>query len=195
MYCQLGYLAFERREYVEGLEATHKFDFVEQPHVEGKPGLQAVGDGLDTYQLDMVFHHLWCDPAASIDKLREVAARKQAQALTFGDGTYLGKFVVTEVTQTWRHTRPDGALLYAVLRVQLKEFVDPEPLVTSRKRAVTDAPAVKIPAKPTASTSGTASKPTTAPKPVAKPKTGTPPFTLPYTSLPHEVPAADIVRN
>lgn len=190
MYCQLGFLAFERREYFAGLEGTHKFDFVEQPHVEGKPGLQAVGDALDVYTLDMVFHHYWCDPAASVEKMREVAARKQAQSLTFGDGTYLGKFVVTEIGKTWQHTRPDGQVLYMVVRVQLKEHVDPEPLVTSRKRAVAAAPAVKAPAKPTAK-----GKPTTAPKPGAKAKKGTPPFTSKPTMFPGEVPVSEVVRS
>lgn len=187
MYCQLGHIAFERREYVEGLEGTHKFDFAEQAHVEGKPGLQAMGDGLDSYSLDMAFHHLWCDPAASIAKLLEVATRKEAQSLVFGDGSYLGRFVVTELVRTWRHTSPDGALLYAVVRIQLKEYVDPAPLVTSRKRAVAAAPAVKAPA--------TGKKPT-APKPGVKAKTGTPPYSTRLPGmLPSDVPASEIVRR
>lgn len=186
MYCQLGQLIFERREYLAGLEGVHKFDFAEQAHVEGKPGLQAIGSALDTYSLDLVFHHGWCDPAASITKLLEVAGRKEAQSLVFGDGTYLGKFVVLELQKTWQHTRPDATLLYAVVRVQLKEFVDLDPVVSYRKRAAAAAPAVKV--------HSTAHR-TTVAKPGVKAKTGTPAYTVLTSMLPGDVPASEIVRR
>lgn len=186
MFCQLGYVAFERREYLEAMESTHKYEFAQHAHVEGKPGLQAIGDALDVFVLDMVFHHTWCDPAASIDKLKEVAGRKEAQALIWGDGTYYGRFVVTELVRTFKHESPAGELLFAVLRINLLEHVDPEPLVTKKKAAVAKAPGVKAPARP-----GKAP----APKPGVKAKSGTPPFVRPTSTRYNEVPTAEIARS
>lgn len=205
MYCQLGHIAFQRQEYFAGLEGSKKFEYAEHAHVEGKPGLQAVGDALDTYTLEMVFHHFWCDPAASETKVAEAAARKEAQTLVFGDGTFVGKFVVTELTRTVVHQAPDGRLLMLTLRVALKEFYDHQPLETSRKRAVAVAPAVKVPVKPKPAPAKRAvaaarpvavAKPKTTAKPGVKVKTGVPAFTQPWKGeLFSNIPASEIARQ
>lgn len=188
MYCQFGDIAFQRREYFAALEQTLRWDFAEHAHAAGRPGLEAVGRGLDTIALDMAFHHMWCEPAVAIDKLIEQADRASAQGLVFGDGTYLGQWVVTELTKTWQHTDPDGQVLYAVVRAQLKQFIDHEPLETSRKRAVAAAPAVKVPPTPkpaavkrsaaprAAAATSAAAKPATVAKPGVQVKTGVPSF-------------------
>lgn len=143
MFAQLGYIRFVRPHYVVGIEGTIGFGFAEHPHVEGKPSLQAVGDPLDGRVLDMRFDRSWCDPQAVFDKLMEEAAKKEAMALTFGDGTYEGLFVVTEVTKTFRKTGPDGTLLRLDARLTLKEYVEQDPIATAKRKKVAAAPARK----------------------------------------------------
>ena len=179
MFAQLGYIRFERTTYFQGHETTWGFGFAEHGRVQGKPKLQDVGDELTTKVLDMGFHRDWCDPNATMAKLVEVAARKQAMALSFGDGTYHGKFVVTQIVETWENNAPDGSIISAVMRVQLKEWVDDEPLVTAKRKKQAEAPAVKKP-------SG---------KPPASAKKGTPAFTVQTTTNKDGFSVDKIVRK
>ncbi len=140
-YCQLGYLKFQLTTYFTGHEYTKNFGFSERQRIQGKSRMQAIGDALDTRTLDMRFHWLWCDPRASVTKLEEVAARKEAQSLTFGDGTYEGRFVVTAIVGTHQHENTDGQVLWIDARITLKEWVDDDPAVTAKRQKIAQAPA------------------------------------------------------
>lgn len=162
MFAQLGHIRFELTFYFGGIESVHRYDFSQHARMQGKPRLQAMGDALDVVTLEIRLHSRWCSPGEVEAKLREIAGRKEAQALIFGDGTYKGKFVVGEITVTAQHAAPDGTMLWLDLQLQLTEWVDDEPLVTARKKQQAKAPAAK---KPSA-------------KAPAKAKKGTPPFTI-----------------
>jgi phage protein U len=149
MYAQLGNIRFVRPNYFMGVEGTKGFGFAEHPHVQGKPSLQAVGDPLDTKTLDMRFERSWCDPRAVYEKFVAEAAKKQAMALTWGDGTYEGKFVVRELAETVRKTGTDGTLHFLDVRVTLTEYVDEEPIASAKREQIANAPARKPTGKPT----------------------------------------------
>lgn len=179
MFCQLGYIRFERTEYFSGIEGEQGYGFAEHARIAGKPKLQGVGDDLATRTLDMRLDRAWCDPQTTLDKLKEVSGRKEAMALTFGDGTYAGRFVVTRIVETDGQRAHDGTLQMVDLRLSLKEWVDDEPLVTVQRQKQAQAPARKV----------------AGAKAPASVKKGTPPFTKPTTTSKAEVSVKNIVRQ
>lgn len=179
MFCQLGYIRFERTSYFTGMEAGKSFGFAEHARVEGKPRLQAIGDSLDTLTLDMRLHVLWCDPVAMAEELVKVSARKEAMALTLGDGNYLGRFVVTEINASHQHLSPEGRVLWMDFRLSLKEWVDDDPLASAKRQRVAEAPARK----------------TGANQPLSKTQKGTPAFSSAKETSKEDYRVDQIVRK
>lgn len=178
-FCQLGNIKFQRPHYVTGHEYTKSFGFSERTRLEGKSRLQSTGDALDVRTLDMVFHWLWCDPRASLGLLESEAAKKQAMALTFGEGTFEGRFVVTEIVGTHQHAGPDGQVRWITARVSLKEWVDDDPIVTAQRQKIAQAPARRR--------NGVVLS--------HKVQHGTPSYTLQTASNPDSVSVSTIVRQ
>ncbi|PYA54645.1 hypothetical protein DMW53_25830, partial [Serratia marcescens] len=54
MFAVLGDIEFELITYWDGFEATFGVDYAEHARIEGKPGLQFVGDKLDEIQISLV---------------------------------------------------------------------------------------------------------------------------------------------
>jgi phage protein U len=183
MYAQLGDLKWERTSYFTGTEETHRWEYAQHDVIGGKPHLQATGDGLDEFSMEMRFHVSWCDPKAVLAKLVEVCARKQAQALVYGDGTYRGKFVVTDIVATRLQDGPDGTPMCLDVKLNLKEFVDQAPLTTARAKQQAQAPArVKPGGKPKPQTHKTSGG-------------GKPSFTTQTTTNPDGFSVRKIVRQ
>lgn len=147
MYAQLGGLRFERTQYFTGTERTQGFSYAEHAMLAGKPHLEATGGALEEFSIDMRFHVLWCNPAAVKAKLDEVAARQQALALVYGDGTYRGKFVITQIGETKLHDDPQGRPYCLDVKVSLREFIDVAPLETARTQQKAAAPARRVAGK------------------------------------------------
>jgi phage protein U len=143
MFGQLGQYRFELTHYFDGIETTKTFGFAEHARVEGKAKLQAVGDGLDIITLDLRFHSIWCDVTQALAELEDAWSAKEAMTLVMGDGTYRGRFVVTDVVASHRHCAPNGATLWADLRLTLKEWVDDNPQATAKRQRIAKAPGRK----------------------------------------------------
>ena len=100
MFAVLGDIEFELITYWDGFEATFGVDYAEHARIEGKPGLQFIGDKLDEIQISLVFHQHYCVPDVELARLRTAMKAHQALALVFGNGDYRGWFVITDVTAT-----------------------------------------------------------------------------------------------
>ena len=109
--CSTGDIEFELITYWDGFEATFGVDYAEHPRIEGKPGLQFVGDKLDEIQISLVFHQHYCVPDVELVRLRTAMKAHQALALVFGNGDYRGWFVITDVTATSEQTDSTGNVL------------------------------------------------------------------------------------
>lgn len=127
MFAVLGDIEFELITYWDGFEATFATDFAEHARIEGKPGLQFIGDKLDEIQLSLVFHQHYCTPDAELARLKVAQKRHQALALVFGNGDYRGWFVITGVTATSEQTDSTGNVLAMNATVSLREYTgDPK---------------------------------------------------------------------
>ena len=125
MFAVLGDIEFELITYWDGFEATFGVDYAEHARIEGKPGLQFVGDKLDEIQISLVFHQHYCVPDVELARLR--TAMKSHQALVFGNGDYRGWFVITDVTATSEQTDSTGNVLAVNATASLREYIgDPK---------------------------------------------------------------------
>ncbi|HBS3222017.1 TPA: phage tail protein [Klebsiella pneumoniae] len=127
MFAVLGDIEFELITYWDGFEATFGVDYAEHPRIEGKPGLQFVGDKLDEIQISLVFHQHYCVPDVELVRLRTAMKAHQALALVFGNGDYRGWFVITDVTATSEQTDSTGNVLAVNATASLREYIgDPK---------------------------------------------------------------------
>lgn len=130
--CSTGDIEFELITYWDGFEATFGVDYAEHPRIEGKPGLQFVGDKLDEIQISLVFHQHYCVPDVELVRLRTAMKAHQALALVFGNGDYRGWFVITDVTATSEQTDSTGNVLAVNATASLREYIgDPKTATAS----------------------------------------------------------------
>lgn len=127
MFAVLGDIEFELITYWDGFEATFGVDYAEHARIEGKPGLQFIGDKLDEIQISLVFHQHYCVPDVELARLRTAMKSHQALALVFGNGDYRGWFVITDVTATSEQTDSTGNVLAVNATASLREYIgDPK---------------------------------------------------------------------
>ena len=143
----LGGIGFGRLTSPGGFETRCLADYVDLPVIEGKPLLQFVGEGLDLITLSFHFHAAFCVPQTVWDDLRRLLAEHNALQLFHGNGRVLGRFVLTDLTRTTTVAAEDGTLIAFDCTLELKEYVDPQPLVTRRAQQREQAPARKKPGK------------------------------------------------
>ncbi|QHQ16541.1 hypothetical protein GMW39_12145 [Pectobacterium parmentieri] len=127
MFAVLGDIEFELITYWSGFESTFGVDYAEHSRIEGKPGLQFVGEQLDEFRISLVFHSLYCTPDNELSRLRRAMRAHQALALVFGNGDYRGWFVITAVTASSQQTDSSGNVMAMTAEVTLREYIgDPK---------------------------------------------------------------------
>lgn len=122
MYAVLGEIEFDLITYFDGMEARFGSDYAGHALIGRKPRLQFVGDKLDEIRIDLVFHITYCNPEAELIRLHNAKKSHDALALVLGNGDYKGRFVITDLQFTGRHTDRSGSLLAAEAQLSLKEF-------------------------------------------------------------------------
>jgi phage protein U len=122
MFAILGKVEFDLITYFDGLETRFGAEYAEHALIARKPRLQFVGDKLDEVKIDLVFHASYCDPEAELVRLRNALASHEALSLVLGNGDYKGRFVITGLTATGRHTDTAGTLLAVEASMDLREF-------------------------------------------------------------------------
>lgn len=132
MYAQLGNIQFKLLP-VAALDEKYSYSFAEHQVIEGKPLLQFIGDNLDEANISLRFHFTFCDPEAQFNLLKAEAAKHEALPFLFATGKYLGRYIICEINKTTVMTADNGYPLCIEARLQLKEFVDTDPLA-SRER-------------------------------------------------------------
>ena len=161
MFAQLGNIVFSLGNIIEGMDGTRASEFAEHRVIEGKPRLQWVGDGLETLTLDINLHRAFCIPETEIKRLEDARAAHEAMALVFGNGEYIGMYVITELSRRLCQADGQGNLISANARMSLKEWVEASPLEFRKQQMKAAAKGLKkkgAKPKPTAKTGSPAKK-------------------------------------
>ncbi|HAY4444456.1 TPA: hypothetical protein JZ883_002043 [Escherichia coli] len=127
MFAVLGDIEFEVVTYWDGFDASFGMDYAEHSRIEGKPGLQFIGEKLDEVSISLVFHEHYCQPDVELARLRDAMVAHQALALVFGNGDYRGWFVITDIRATSQQTDGLGNVQALSAELSLKEYIgDPK---------------------------------------------------------------------
>ena len=125
-YAILGDLLFRVLVGWEQFDATRGASYAEHKVIEGKPKLQYTGENLETLNITMRFHMDYCEPDLAISHLRKRLSDHKAMALVLTNGFYRGRYVLTELVETLRHTDGEGNTILMDVRVALKEWAGSE---------------------------------------------------------------------
>jgi len=124
MFAQLGSVQFDILTGFESLTSTSQYNYAEHAVIEGKPRLQYIGDGLDTVDITIRLHSSFYDPEGELKKLQDEAAKHEALPLVYGNGEYVGKFVVEEISKTTSQTDGKGNIIGVEVSLKLKEYAE-----------------------------------------------------------------------
>ncbi len=141
MYAQLGNIQFDVKP-IEGFETAQSTEYAEHKIIEGKSRLQWTGDSLDGLTLEIRLHKAFCVPETQMKLLTDAMDAHQAMALVFGNGAYVGRFVITGIDSGLRQTDGVGNVIAMGARVTLKEWAD-DPLQAKQQQQKANAQGVK----------------------------------------------------
>lgn len=127
-FATLGEIVFEA---ITGFqEFTHKTEtsIAELSRISGKPRLQNTGDKLDAVTLKVRFHVQYCDPEEKISELEDLRLSREAKPLVFGNGFYVGDFVISSLSRSYVQTDGEGNIIDVNVDIGLMEYFidDPE---------------------------------------------------------------------
>lgn len=127
MYAVLGDIEFELLVYWDGFDATFGMDYAEHARIEGKPGLQFIGEKLNEISISLIFNNHYCQPDVELARLHDAMVAHQALALVFGNGDYRGWFVITDIRATSQQTDGLGNVQSSSAELTLREYIgDPK---------------------------------------------------------------------
>jgi len=113
---------------VTGLELTHAWKFAEQATIQDIPRQQFIGRSGAGCRLNVKVHWmLGVDPSAVVAQLRALGDRGEVVSLQHAfDGSLLGYYVLTNMTELRKWTLPTGHVIEADLSLNLKPERAPE---------------------------------------------------------------------
>jgi phage protein U len=117
-----------------GSERQSGWEYEEHRVIEGKPRLQWLASNLEERTLELTLHRAFGDPEATCAALRELGEAHTALPLAVAD-EQVGTFVLTGLVETHRHLREDGAVEWVDVRLTLREYVPPDPLLVVQLQA------------------------------------------------------------
>ena len=96
---------------------------VEEHYVTGaKPRLEFIAPGLDETNFKVFWLYAFgVDPVAEIRALRMLCLNGAVQRLVLG-GENFGRYLLTEVSESWLRSGPNGAPIAAEVSLTLKEY-------------------------------------------------------------------------
>jgi len=121
MFAVLGTVPFEIVGSPEAFSDSRSYDYAEQRVVQARPRLQWLADDLMTIRLEMLLHHSFTNPSASLLILQQAAETHAAMPLIFGNGDFRGYFVITTIDTISRQLSGVGDILAINVRLSLRE--------------------------------------------------------------------------
>lgn len=131
MYAQLGDVIFSGVVAFNELTRAKKSRVAEIPLLDGTSRLQKTGDELVNISFSITLDRSFSDPDEMVSMLDRYRDDGSILDLSDGTGILIGQFVLISTNEAWRQLRPDGTLQTIVISVELKQYVDPNPVATS----------------------------------------------------------------
>lgn len=126
VFAQLGSVEISMVPIFDGIEIEHPQNYAEHAVLDGKPKLQWMGSGLTEYTIDYALHSAFLansSPKQAFGYLKSMSDKHQAIPFILGDGTYLGYYVITNLTENYEFMSPEGMVISTKGVITLKEWV------------------------------------------------------------------------
>ncbi|MDR0543158.1 MAG: phage tail protein [Dysgonamonadaceae bacterium] len=146
MFAQLGRHLFQGLKSPNSWGETYAASYGKIPLVNGKDVIQHTGDELAEIELSIRYSIDFCEPATEIEALKR--SMRDAEALPFitGEGSIVGKFVITSMDVSNETFSPVGRLEIATVDIKLLEAANAEPSKTKGPALVSANPITQKPA-------------------------------------------------
>lgn len=131
----LGVIRFEALRGFTAFSSSVQANYVQHALIDNRPRLQRIGTNLERLDVEIMLHSRFCVPEQELAKLYNSMEEAQAEPLTRGDGTYLGKFVVESIEVGVNQTDGLGNYIWVEARATLLESLNPLDEPTSRANA------------------------------------------------------------
>ena len=128
MFCKLGDIEFELLKTPDGFDRDLSYKYSEHETIESKSKLQFTGEDLQRLNLNLYFNSQFCNPEEELETLQESASEYEALPLIFGNGKYLGRYVIESISESRTETDAEGTVLSLNVRVSLKEWIEDDPI-------------------------------------------------------------------
>ena len=135
MFAQLGNIQFNLITYFNSIEESQKHNYVVHQTIESKSKLQYIGDELDEITIRLNFHSSFCTPEDEIKKIKDAAKSHEEMPFILGNGRYLGRYVIEEISSTTRQTDKTGNVISIEAELKLKEWFTEE--LTVKQKTLT----------------------------------------------------------
>lgn len=136
MFGTFGNITFELLKAPQSFSHKKETEFAEHARINNKPMLQKTGEKLDEITIQVQFHVSFCDPTAEAATIEAARKSATAEALVFGNGEFVGTFVISAITKTLNEAFADGSPLCSTLDLTLREVVSSSPLLDMAQAAV-----------------------------------------------------------
>ncbi|MFC3873814.1 phage tail protein [Neisseria musculi] len=122
MYAMLGGVRFELLNSFTSLETEHAAWFARHDVLQGKPRLQATGNGLAAMRFTLKLHWRLGNPDTAYHGLLAAQESQQAQALVYGSGRFAGWWVIERLVARTLIQDAQGRTAAREVDVELTEF-------------------------------------------------------------------------
>jgi len=145
MFAQLGNHIFQGLKTPNSWDEAYAVRYGKIPLINGKDVIQHTGDELAEIELSIRYSIDFCEPATEIEALKQ--SMREAEALPFitGEGSIVGKFVITSIDVSNETFSPAARLEIATVDLKLLEAANVESIQTKGSALVSSNPVAQKP--------------------------------------------------
>lgn len=123
MFAQLGTTQFNALKTFNGFDQSGAATYAEHQYIDGKPGLQFTGPGLNELSISFRLHASYCNPANELQTLKKARDSAEVLPLLWGNGVREGNFIISQISETTEDADQTGNVFSYIVNCSLKEFV------------------------------------------------------------------------
>lgn len=118
----LGDYRFQAGGGADEIERSSKWRWPSQDVIGARPVVQYTGPGEDTIELSGTIFPEYRGGFGQVDAMRAQAGRGEPMILVDGAGSYLGEYVIEQITETGKYLFADGKPRKIEFKLSLKRF-------------------------------------------------------------------------
>ena len=145
MFAQLGEHIFQGLKSPASWSETYEARYGKIPLINGKDVIQHTGEELSEIKLSIRYSIDFCDPTTEIEALKQSMQTAEALPFITGEGSIVGKYVITSLDVTNETFSSSGQLTIATVDLDLLEAANVEPAGTKGLALVSANPVAQTP--------------------------------------------------